>query len=166
MRRTNDPMIDLFVGLMEMPTSLVKPAGYIKSGVKEMDAMMRNSFEELSKSSKEMWEEFDFEYIKSDIIKRENGITIKAVMPGFRKEDIKVDVNDNVLIITGENIIKEEDENIYIIKEIRTGKYKRIFSLEGYNKESIKAKYENGILYVDVDKIEKEPAYQKNINID
>ena len=166
MRRTNDPLVDLLVGLMEMPTSLIKPAGYVKSGMKEMDAMMRDGFDEISKASKEAWQEFDWEYIKSDVIKRENGITIKAVMPGFKKEDISVDVEDDHLVIAGERKEEVEEKDTYIRKEIRTGKYRRVFGLDGYDKESIKAKYEDGILYVDVDEIEKEPVFQKKINID
>ena len=77
-------------------------------------------------------------------------------LPGVKKEDIKIDVKENVLIISGERNFKEEvKEEDYYRVETRFGKFSRSFTLpESVDIENIEASAENGVLEVVIPKLE------------
>lgn len=79
---------------------------------------------------------------------------IELSAPGFNKEDIKVEVEENVLTIAGEHKTEaEKTEKTYTRKEFSFGSFKRSFTLpETVNAENINAKYENGILRMELPK--------------
>jgi len=88
-----------------------------------------------------------------EIENNETNILIKAEIPGFNKEDIKISLEKNILSIEAERKY-EKKENKFT--EFKYGKIKRSFSLENIKEDSIEAKYENGILIIKIDKIKKE----------
>ncbi len=78
----------------------------------------------------------------------------KFDMPGLKKEDIKIEVSNNRLIVSGERKQerKEEDGKSYF-SEVSYGSYSRSFNLPStVNKDKIEAKYDNGVLSVSVPK--------------
>ena len=84
---------------------------------------------------------------------------IKVQLPGVKKEDIDVQLDNDFMTITAEteeeNEQKEEQENNekYHTCEFHYGKYKRTISFDNPIKhEEVKAKYENGILKINVPK--------------
>ncbi|QSZ41078.1 Hsp20 family protein [Sulfurimonas aquatica] len=82
---------------------------------------------------------------------------VEVDLPGIKKEDIDISVEDNRLIISGERKIKEEikEENYYKV-ESSFGSFSRSFSLpEGVDIENIHAENEDGVLEVIVPKLEK-----------
>ncbi|KAF3448346.1 hypothetical protein FNV43_RR09059 [Rhamnella rubrinervis] len=87
-----------------------------------------------------------------DVKEDENGLYLRMDMPGLGKEDVKVWVEQNTLIIKGEagNVSEEEEEN------------KRRFSTRldlppnVYKADSIKAEMKNGVLKVLVPKVKAE----------
>jgi HSP20 family molecular chaperone IbpA len=87
----------------------------------------------------------------------EKAFEIHVAVPGVAKEDFKIDVNDNVLTISGERkFTKEKKETNYHSVETQFGAFKRAFTLpENVDATSITAKYNNGILEVVVPKDEK-----------
>ena len=87
-------------------------------------------------------------------------------LPGVKKEDIKVDINKNILTISGErktkNEIKQED---YYKVETYFGKFSRSFTLpENADVENIEAKSDNGVLEVVIPKL-KDDITKKSIEI-
>lgn len=86
---------------------------------------------------------------------------IELAVPGMKKEEIKVDVNDYLLTIQGqkeENATEEKES--YIRKEFNFTSWQRSFYLpKSVNTESIVAKYEGGILNITVPK--KDEAKKK-----
>ena len=81
---------------------------------------------------------------------------IEVDLPGVKKEDISVSVEDNTLIISGERAYKEElkEENYYKV-ESRFGKFSRTFTLpEEADVEQIHAESTDGVLEVVVPKLE------------
>lgn len=165
MRRTNDLLTDLMVDLMRIPTSLVGPMSTLNGKRKEMGASMADSFDNAMKEYDDFLKDMSVSVINSNVIKTETGVIVKAELPGFKKEDISVDVEDNVLTIFADMKAEEETDKEYIRKEIRTGKFMRKFNLDGYDKDSIKADYTDGILSVSIDAIKKEPTDKKKIEI-
>lgn len=91
---------------------------------------------------------------KAEITEKEDRFSIKVVFAGFDKDDIKIDVNDNQLTVSGENkVTSEKDEETYHLREIATGKFKRSFYLpDGVNMDEISAEFKNGMLMVEVPK--------------
>lgn len=91
--------------------------------------------------------------IKADIRETEKEYVIDAEIPGVKKEDIKLELRDDTLVIAVERNeqVNEEREN-YIRKERRYGSYSRCFYVENVRNEDVAAKYNDGILTVTLPK--------------
>jgi len=89
----------------------------------------------------------------ADIRDLGNEYVIEAEMPGLSKEDIKLDLDGDVLIISAEKKedAKEERGN-YVRRERRYGKFTRSFRFEDIQEDAIGAKFENGILRISLPK--------------
>ena len=90
----------------------------------------------------------------------EKAYYIEVDLPGVKKEDIKVDIKDNTLTISGERKFKEEvkEEDYYKI-ETSIGKFSRTFTLpDDADVEHIDAKSENGVLDIVIPKVKKEES--------
>jgi HSP20 family protein len=100
-----------------------------------------------------------------DIYEKDNKIMIDAELPGIDKKDITVDVKGRLLTLGGERKVDEEikEENRYR-RERRYGKFERTFSLPfEIDPDAVMAKYENGILRLEIPKpVEQQ---QKQIEI-
>lgn len=94
---------------------------------------------------------------KVDVTENENAYEIHVAAPGVSKEDFKIDVNDNLLTISGERKYnKEKKEGNFHSIETQYGTFGRSFSLpENVDITKIEAKYNNGILEITVPKDEK-----------
>jgi HSP20 family protein len=105
---------------------------------------------------------FDFESNPTvpDVNVREtkNEYVIELAAPGLDKKDFNVDVQNNVLVISSEKEHKDEDKDEnYLRREFGYSKFQRSFSLpEGVEADDIKAKHDNGVLYVTVPKKEEQ----------
>lgn len=103
--------------------------------------------------------------LKVDIYEKDNVIVVDADMPGIAKEDIKLDVKGKNLTIGYERKDEKEvkDDQLYR-KEKRYGKFERTFSMPfEINAEKVSAKYENGVLKLEIPKPEEQQ--QKTIEI-
>ena len=94
---------------------------------------------------------------KVDILENDAAYEINVAVPGLAKEDFKIDLNDNFLTIGGERkFSKEKKENNLHVVETQYGNFSRSFSLpENVDASKIIAKYNNGILEINVPKDEK-----------
>ena len=91
---------------------------------------------------------------------------IEIDLPGVKKEDINVELNDNKLTVSGERSHKEEvkKEDYYLV-ESTFGKFQRTFTLpENVDAEQIEAKEESGVLELVIPKV-NEPEVSKRIEI-
>ncbi len=95
-----------------------------------------------------------------DTYEKDDAIVIKAELPGVKKEDIAIDVRDNVLILKGERTHdKDIEEKSYHRRERFYGRFQRSFSLpEAVDPEKIEASYKDGILEVKLPKLETKKA--------
>jgi HSP20 family protein len=92
--------------------------------------------------------------LRVDIYEKDERIMVDAELPGIDKKDIKVDVKGKLLTIGGERRMDEEikEENSYR-RECRYGRAERTFSLPfEIDSENVVARYENGILHLEVAK--------------
>ncbi len=95
-----------------------------------------------------------------DIFEDEGAIHVKAEVPGVKPEEIKVDVENNILTISGERRLEHEDKKEgYHRVERFYGSFSRSFALnDETSSEDIDAKYEDGVLHLIVP---KRPAAKK-----
>ena len=96
----------------------------------------------------------------------DKGYYIEIDLPGVKKENINIELNDKILTVSGERKFKEnvKKENYYKI-ETTFGKFERSFSIpEDADIENIEAKNENGVLEIFIPKTKKE-APKKRIEI-
>lgn len=95
-----------------------------------------------------------------DIFENIDFITIEAELPGMKKEDVNVEVNDHVLTIQGEkDSFSEKKKENYYRKERISGKFHRAFTLPvDVDTDKITAKFKDGVLSLQVPKPqEKKP---------
>ncbi|EMD33200.1 hypothetical protein CERSUDRAFT_118253 [Gelatoporia subvermispora B] len=92
-----------------------------------------------------------------------NLVTATFELPGLTKENVQIDVHNNVLTISGESKLSDErDENGWKVRERRFGKFSRSIPLpQGIKPEEIKAGMDNGVLTVTFPKTTPEQAPRK-----
>jgi HSP20 family protein len=92
---------------------------------------------------------------------------VEVDLPGVKKEDINVDLKDDVLTISGERKTKSEiSEKDYYKKECYYGKFHRSFTLpEDTDVENIEANSEDGVLEVVIPKLKKVEKESKKIEV-
>jgi HSP20 family protein len=101
---------------------------------------------------------------------KENDSTfdIEVAAPGFQKEDFKVDVEKGMLTISAEKKQEnEESKENFTRQEFSYSSFSRCFSLpDTVKEEDVKAKYENGLLRLTLQKSEKAQAQKKMISVE
>jgi len=103
-----------------------------------------------------------------DITEDENYINVHVELAGLSKNDVKISVDeDNTLSISGERSDKREiEDKTFHRKEISFGSFKRAFILPDYaNRDSIKAKFDHGVLEIAIGKIEPEKPKVVDVEI-
>ncbi len=91
-----------------------------------------------------------------DVVETDNAIELKAELAGMKPEDINIEVQDNVLTVSGERRFEEEvkEDKFYRI-ERRYGSFSRSLALPPTVDETkVEANYENGVLHIKVHKAE------------
>ena len=103
-----------------------------------------------------------------DIYETENGLVLKAELPGVKKGDVSVEIKDNVLTLKGERTEdKEVNEENYYRRERCFGSFQRSFNLEqSVQPEKIKAKFKDGILEVEIPRPEEEKPKKVTVDVD
>ncbi|GLB42415.1 putative small heat shock protein (HSP20) family protein [Lyophyllum shimeji] len=89
-----------------------------------------------------------------------NTVTATFELPGLKKEDVRIDLQNGRLTVSGEAKISDEhEENGYAVRERRFGKFSRTLQLpQGVKENEIKASMENGVLTVTFPKTAPEMA--------
>ena len=106
---------------------------------------------------------------RSDIKDEGNAYLIETDMPGFRKEDIHVDLKGETLTIRAErhsDYEKDDKKKSYLHVERSYGSYSRQFDVSGIDTDKISAKYENGVLKLTMPKKEAPKETSKHLEIE
>jgi HSP20 family molecular chaperone IbpA len=89
-----------------------------------------------------------------DIFETDKEITLLADMPGVKGEDLLIDLHENVLTLDGNVRPPESPGEIDVLREYRTGKYYRQFTLsEIVDQAEIKAQLKDGVLRLTLPKV-------------
>ena len=109
-----------------------------------------------------------------DVTEKKDSFVVEVDLPGMQKEDIKVEVEENVITVSGERSLarkeeneEEEEEEKTIIRGRHTGKVMKKISLpKSADMETILAKYENGVLVLVVQKKAECMKEKKTVDIE
>ena len=99
--------------------------------------------------------------MKTDIKENENAFEVSIALPGVKKDDIEIELKDEYLTISATSNLKKDEEDKksnYIRRERYYGSCSRSFYVgDAVTENDIKASYEDGILTLDIPKVEKKP---------
>lgn len=102
-----------------------------------------------------------------DVLESKDSYLIRAELPGMKKEDIKVEVKDGTLVLSGERKSEKPAEGVeYRHVERVAAKFWRSFSLpENAKSDGIDASYKDGIIEIRVPKTEEAKPRQIEISV-
>lgn len=92
---------------------------------------------------------------RTDIRDVGDSYVLEAELPGFKKEDINLDLKDGILTITAthnESKDEKDDKGNYIRRERRYGSFQRSFDVTGIDERGISASYQDGVLAINLPK--------------
>jgi len=106
-------------------------------------------------------------YPKVNVYEYDEKVGIVAEIPGLEKKDLTVEVEDGTLTISGVKHHIVEDEGAKVLRrELKASSFKRNFEIgENLDGENIKAVFKNGILNIDIPKIEPEKPKKQFVKI-
>jgi HSP20 family protein len=98
-------------------------------------------------------------YPRVDIRETDKEFILEAETPGLSKDQVKVEVKENSLVIRGEKRDESKKDGKYNVKEIKRSSFIRSFALppDLVDKNSVRAKFQDGILEIKISKIKPIP---------
>ena len=103
-----------------------------------------------------------------ELKEKDNEYTVKAELPGVKKEDLDVDIDKNYITINAKKEEeKEEDTKTYKKSEFSYGEFSRtVYFPQEIDVEKTKAKLEHGVLKIEAPKREAEKENRKKLTVD
>ncbi len=134
---------------------------------KTFDGMMKELFNDFPAAVNKAVREDVLNFPPVNIVEKPENYLVEIAAPGLEKTDFNVKLEGNILTISTEQKEKvEESTDKMIRKEFSYRSFKRSFTLdEKIDAENISAKYENGILKLELPKKENLKAGAREINI-
>ena len=103
---------------------------------------------------------------KADVVDQGDKYLLQAELPGFKKEDIYIDLDGNYLTIQASHTKENNTSSDKVVrKERQFSAFSRSFNVSGINTEEITASYNDGILELKLPKVEEEKPKTKKIEI-
>ena len=109
------------------------------------------------------YEKLDF--MKTDITEKKDSFVVEVELPGYDKKNISVEYLDKYLTIKAERKVSVSDDEKIIRKE-RSLNCARSYYVGDIDENELKAKYENGVLYVTIPKAQAKKSSKLPINIE
>ena len=102
----------------------------------------------------------------TDVIDTGDAFKLECELPGFKKEDIKIDIENDCLTISAERSSDDKDEKEnYVKRERFYGSFTRSFDVSGINVDNIEAGYSDGVLTVTLPKKAAEVPASRRLEI-
>lgn len=100
---------------------------------------------------------------RTNVLKDDQGYTIELTVPGFKKEDIKVEIEDDILNVTAEKESSIHDEVIH--QELADKRFRSYSLPDGINQNKITAKLEDGLLKISIPKKENAAHVKSTVKV-
>ncbi len=131
---------------------------------KVFDELLKKQFPELQKETGLSFTQGS--YPKVNVIEFEDKVRIVAEIAGLTKDDIKIDIDEYVMTISGDSQIKNDEQGVYLIKELKHSSFKRSFTFgDKFNMDDVSAEFNEGILNIEIAKKTPEPKVSKRVEI-
>ena len=131
------------------------------------DDFMKDPLDELTRCAKNTGDKVTGLMLRTDIRELENGYEMEMDLPGYRKEDLNLELKNGVLTVTATrnaNNDEQDDNGRYIRRERYYGSCTRSFYVgKNLRQEDIKARFDNGVLHLTFPK--NAPAVEENHTI-
>ena len=126
-----------------------------------------NPFQDFDDLERAFFSDRSLGELKTDIKDTGDSYTLEADLPGFKKDEIKVSLEDGYLTIEAAKGLDEDEQEKktgkYIRKERYAGACQRSFYVgDNLTQEDIKGEFKHGILTLNVPKKEAKPAVETN----
>ncbi len=133
-----------------------------------------NSFSDLEKELKDSFKWNDRSIFQTgwsptvDVSDDDNQYMLEAEMPGMDEEDIEISLEDKLLVISGEKLIKKENEGKRFSRiERSSGSFSRSFTLPtAVEANEISASFNKGILTITIPKVPRKVPKKIKINFE
>ena len=111
----------------------------------------------------------DLAEFKTDVLDEGDHYELEADLPGFQKEDIKLELKGDNLVISAERHSNAEEKNKdgkVVRMERSYGSYQRSFNVSQINTDHIRASYDNGVLKLMLPKLQTEIPASRVLQIE
>ena len=103
---------------------------------------------------------------RTDVSDTGDAFKLEAELPGFSKDDIKIDIENDCLTISAERKLDDEDKKKNFVKRERFyGSYSRSFDVTGIDTDAIEASYNDGVLTLTMPKKKAEAPASRRLEI-
>lgn len=140
------------------------PDNFIKSVNDEISSILNRHFDDIYP---DYHENLDKLTMPVELTDKKDEYCICAELPGIKKEDLDIDLNEHYLTIRAKKVEEfEKDEKNYKKSEFKYGEFSRsIYLPQEVDFDNIDAKLENGVLKIKAPKLEKEKDAVKKITV-
>ena len=107
-------------------------------------------------------------YPRVDVIDYNDTVVIEAEVPGLSKQDVNVEVEQNVLTVSGgkSKNVTDSQNGKYIRRELKRSSFRRSFTLgDNIEKDTVSATFENGILLITLNKVKPATPEVRKVTI-
>lgn len=128
-----------------------------------------NPFRHWEEVERNFFREGSLMEFRTDIKDNGDNYLLEADLPGFKKEDIKIEVDNHYLTIHAQRhcAAEEKDQQGNYLRCERTyGSYARSFDISGVKEEEISAEYKDGVLRLKLPKESKTQSQPRQLKID
>ena len=132
-----------------------------------------NPFREMEEFERKAFNNFfggqNLAEFKADVTDEGDHFLMEADLPGFDKKDINLDVSGDTLTIHAErhSKVEQKDQQDKVIRMERSyGSYSRQFDVSGIDVDHIRAKYENGVLMLELPKVQEVLPESRRLEIE
>lgn len=105
---------------------------------------------------------------RTDVSDTGDAYKLESELPGFKKEDIKIDIENDCLTISAERKLDTTDEDKkknFVKRERFYGSYSRSFDVTGIDVDGIEAEYTDGVLTLTLPKKKEEIPVSRRLEI-
>lgn len=127
-----------------------------------------NPFRDMENFEKNFWGDMAATDFKTDIKDNGKEYVLEAELPGFKKEDIHVDIEDGYMTISAERsneTEKKDDKGNFVRRERSYGSFSRSFDVSSVKTEDITGEYKDGVLTLTMPKKEENMPTSRRIEI-
>ena len=125
----------------------------------------RNFFRGFGNADRALYGKHAQNMMKTDVKETEEGYEVDIDLPGFKKDEIHLELNDGYLTISTEKSLEKEDKNKkgrMLRQERYAGVMQRSFYVgDSITEEDVKASYESGVLHLMIPKKDAPKAPEK-----